>query len=142
MKEDLYGAVLWPSSSAVASYLLTNVSNADGNEDFPLKGLSILELGAGNGLASIAASLGGASSVLATDYEQLPLHLLEYAKSHLNNKSEKTGFEREPRAFSCIDTGKCFRLYDVQLHFCETGYKAPNLHLYFILNQIYSSVVS
>lgn len=85
------------------------MSNTDGDEnteDLPLKNLSILELGAGTGLASIAASLGGASRVLATDYEQLPLHLFEYAINHLNQAIGQIDFERQTRPLSCIDTGK------------------------------------
>ena len=76
---DPYGAVLWPAAWAVAEYLLTteNVSalNTDGA---PLTGVSIVELGTGTGLVSIAAALGGAK-VLATDYEPLALALTQYS---------------------------------------------------------------
>mmetsp|Transcript_32286 Transcript_32286/g.47359 ORF Transcript_32286/g.47359 Transcript_32286/m.47359 type:complete len:487 (-) Transcript_32286:46-1506(-) len=88
---DVYGAVLWPSSLAVANYLLFNTTNNnDANDNrkgqqFPLKGLTILELGAGTGLVSLVASrIGGASNVIATDYETLPLELLKYASLRLN----------------------------------------------------------
>jgi predicted nicotinamide N-methyase len=73
---DPYGSVLWPAASAVASYMLKNTR---------LQGSSVLELGTGTGLVSIAASLGGASHVLATDYENVPLRLLEYASHYLNS---------------------------------------------------------
>jgi len=73
-KGDPYGAVLWPAASALARYLLTNVAN-----ETPLSNLSILELGTGTGLVSMAASLAGAQSVLATDYEEIPLTMLKYA---------------------------------------------------------------
>lgn len=86
---DPYGAVLWPAAWAVASYLLTSegiTTDRSKKEDLvsssaskrPLTGLSILELGTGTGLVSIAAALGGAK-VLATDYEPLALTLTEYA---------------------------------------------------------------
>jgi len=84
---DPYGAVLWPAASAIASYMMTNLSlpyDSVDDDNKPLQGLSVLELGAGTGLVSIAASLGGASSVLATDYETVPLRLLEYAANNLN----------------------------------------------------------
>jgi hypothetical protein len=71
---DPYGAVLWPAASAVAAHLLQS----------PQPLTSVLELGAGTGLVSIAAKLSGAHTVIATDYEDIPLQLLEYAASHLN----------------------------------------------------------
>jgi predicted nicotinamide N-methyase len=72
---DIYGAVLWPASLAIASHLLTAVN---------IKDLTVLELGAGTGLVSMAACAGGARHVLATDYEGIPLQLLQYAATHLN----------------------------------------------------------
>lgn len=44
-------------------------------------GKAVLELGCGNGLVSLAASRLGASSVLATDYRELPLNLVQSAAS-------------------------------------------------------------
>lgn len=76
---DPYGAVLWPAASAVANHLLTT-------GDTSIKGKTILELGAGTGLVSIAAALGGMSKIMATDYENVPLELLRYAASHINHK--------------------------------------------------------
>lgn len=76
---DPYGAVLWPAASAVSDYLLTTVANERPSKS--LEGLTVLELGTGTGLCALAAALGGASKVLATDYEPVPLRLLEYAAS-------------------------------------------------------------
>ena len=36
----------------------------------------------------MAAALGGASRVIATDYEEVPLRLLEYAASEVNNQGD------------------------------------------------------
>ena len=94
---DPYGAVLWPAASAIASHLMTNITS---NRERPLEGFTLLELGTGTGLISIAASLGGAKSILATDYESVPLRLLEYAAQHLN-----------PRATTPIQTGACPSLH-------------------------------
>jgi len=79
---DPYGAVLWPAAWAVSNYLL---SEADLRDNLP--SLSILELGTGTGLVSIAAAMGGAKRVLATDYEPLALELTRYAADNINNKS-------------------------------------------------------
>lgn len=83
---DPYGSVLWPAASSISNYLLTNCSqtNLNAQNTTLLEGLSILELGTGTGLVSLAASLGGASRIIATDYEQIPLKLLNYAQKKLN----------------------------------------------------------
>ena len=90
---DPYGAVLWPAAWAVARHILESTtskkqqqgssskddnSNGD-NDDPPLKGLTILELGTGTGLVSLAAALGGADKVIASDYEEVALSLTRYA---------------------------------------------------------------
>lgn len=76
---DPYGAVLWPAASAIANHLLTKCGS--------LRGLTVLELGTGTGLVSIAAALGGAQRILATDYEPVPLKLLSYAATRLNGST-------------------------------------------------------
>ena len=76
--QDPYGAVLWPAASAVATYCLTHVASAAS---------VVLELGCGTGLVSLAlASLAQppTTTVLATDYEPLPLQLLQYAAQQAN----------------------------------------------------------
>lgn len=70
-EEDPYGSVLWPSAKTVSMRLL----------ELNLVGKSILELGTGTGLVSLAASLSGAKSVLATDYSLFSLSLLDKAKT-------------------------------------------------------------
>lgn len=62
-KGDPYGAVLWPASSAVASYLLTKQMKCNSsitNDDdytFFLNNKIVIEIGAGTGLISIAAAI-------------------------------------------------------------------------------------
>jgi predicted nicotinamide N-methyase len=75
--QDPYGAVLWPAASAVASYFLTHCNS---------KARSVLELGCGTGLVSLALASFAAPgiTILATDYEPLPLQLLQYAAQHYN----------------------------------------------------------
>jgi predicted nicotinamide N-methyase len=70
-EEDPYGSVLWPSAKTVSIRLL----------ELNLEGRTVLELGTGTGLVSLAASLSGAKSVLATDYSMFSLSLLEKAKN-------------------------------------------------------------
>jgi predicted nicotinamide N-methyase len=75
--QDPYGAVLWPASLALAHYLLHS------NPHF-FQDQVVWEVGTGTGLLSLAAGVGGARHVWATDYEDRPLRLLEYAAHHLN----------------------------------------------------------
>lgn len=82
---DPYGAVLWPAASAVANHLLSLDSCINGKK---IDEVTVLELGSGTGLVSIAAALGGVSKIMATDYEQVPLQLLEFAAKHLNKDSD------------------------------------------------------
>ena len=78
---DPYGAVLWPAGAAVAEYLF---GGAAVSQSGPLHGQTLLELGAGTGLLSLAAASAGFSRVIATDYERLTLEFLSYAAEHLN----------------------------------------------------------
>jgi len=81
---DPYGAVLWPAAWAVSNYLL---SESDLRES--LSSTVVLELGTGTGLVSISAALGGAKSILATDYEPLALELTRYASLILNQDKKR-----------------------------------------------------
>jgi len=82
---DPYGAVLWPAAYAIAEKLLS-----DPNYRSKLQHQTILELGAGTGLVSLALSLAGAKHVIATDYETIPLKLMEYSARYLNPKIVST----------------------------------------------------
>eukprot|EP00927_Polykrikos_kofoidii_P078836 TRINITY_DN75633_c0_g1_i1.p1 TRINITY_DN75633_c0_g1~~TRINITY_DN75633_c0_g1_i1.p1 ORF type:complete len:386 (+),score=47.81 TRINITY_DN75633_c0_g1_i1:138-1295(+) len=56
-EEDPFGVKVWPMAYVCARRLI----------DFGVMGKTVLELGCGTGLVSIAAALGGASFVFATD---------------------------------------------------------------------------
>mmetsp|Transcript_5979 Transcript_5979/g.12592 ORF Transcript_5979/g.12592 Transcript_5979/m.12592 type:complete len:353 (-) Transcript_5979:286-1344(-) len=85
---DPYGAVLWPAASVVAQTLLEELLLSNGKE--AKTNVTILELGTGTGLVSLAALKAGCQQVIATDYEQLPLDLLDFAATHLNNETGTT----------------------------------------------------
>ncbi|GKZ01248.1 hypothetical protein MPSEU_001075800 [Mayamaea pseudoterrestris] len=70
--DDVYGAVLWPAALTIASYLLERRERLLHNQ-------TVLEVGTGTGLVALAAAMGGAKQVLATDYEQVPLSILKAA---------------------------------------------------------------
>ena len=75
-----YRAVLWPAAWAVSNYLLSEPDLRDN-----LSSLSILELGTGTGLVSLATAMGGCKRVLATDYEPLALELTRYTADNIND---------------------------------------------------------
>lgn len=70
-KEELdpFGVVLWPAADMLAEL----VSRED------LQKCTILELGCGTGLCSLAAASRGASRVIATDFNPAPLELVTLA---------------------------------------------------------------
>lgn len=67
-----YGAKLWPAALAIAEHLAALPAPA-------LQGLSVLELGCGNGLCSMAAAARGASRVVASDLSADALQLTREA---------------------------------------------------------------
>eukprot|EP00434_Breviolum_minutum_P001220 symbB.v1.2.001068.t1/scaffold33.1/size517934/20 len=69
---DPYGVVLWPAAQVVAAALLALLMR-------DLSRRRIVELGCGTGLCSLAASTIPKTSVLATDYREEPLELLQQA---------------------------------------------------------------
>lgn len=114
---DPYGAVLWPSAMAIAEHILSRTNDSSESPLLPLNDFTVLEIGAGTGLVSIAAALGGAREVIATDYESIPLTLLRYAATTLNgidsvahNKGEQT----KHHGSTCTITTTVFDLRDLQ----------------------------
>eukprot|EP00584_Thalassiosira_punctigera_P010548 CAMPEP_0172532016 /NCGR_PEP_ID=MMETSP1067-20121228/5222_1 /TAXON_ID=265564 ORGANISM="Thalassiosira punctigera, Strain Tpunct2005C2" /NCGR_SAMPLE_ID=MMETSP1067 /ASSEMBLY_ACC=CAM_ASM_000444 /LENGTH=318 /DNA_ID=CAMNT_0013316475 /DNA_START=40 /DNA_END=996 /DNA_ORIENTATION=+ len=80
VREDPYGAVLWPAASAVSEHVTRDsLWDGDGGSTGSRRP-TLLELGAGTGLVALSASASnGYSAVLATDYETVPLRLLDAA---------------------------------------------------------------
>lgn len=70
---DVYGAMLWPSSYAVASSLVADLQSSDAART------RVVELGCGPGLPSLAALAAGAGEVIACDWSPLALELVERA---------------------------------------------------------------
>jgi len=105
---DIYGAVLWPAASVMAERLVSLIQSSP-----VLQKHRILEVGAGTGLVSLAACRGGASQVLATDYQELPLQLLEYAAQHLNKHVSRTSNE------------SCWPLQTAHLDLCDLQKPLP-----------------
>lgn len=91
-REDPYGSVLWPAASAVSEHIARdsfrkNDRDTDPQERKP----TLLELGTGTGLVALAASASGKySSISATDYETVPLKLLDaaYRLNQRNNQHD------------------------------------------------------
>lgn len=78
VREDPYGSVLWPAASAVAHHISHDsfLKNGSDQQQKP----TLLELGTGTGLVALAASASNKyASILATDYETVPLKLLDAA---------------------------------------------------------------
>ena len=84
-KGDPYGSVLWPAASAVANHLMSTGTNGD---DRDIGQQTLLELGTGTGLVALAAAQAGYGKVIATDYETVPLKLLEYSAAKLNGDED------------------------------------------------------
>jgi predicted nicotinamide N-methyase len=84
-----YWAELWPSGVALAEHVAT----------LDVRGLRVLELGAGLGLPSLAAALGGAD-VLATDWADDAVALLRAnaERNHLPLRVERARWD-EPERF-------------------------------------------
>ena len=91
VREDPYGSVLWPAALSVSEHITNELfldSDGDNNNDDEENKPSLLELGTGTGLVVLAASASNKySSILATDYETVPLKLLDAA--YLLNQSDE-----------------------------------------------------
>lgn len=71
--QDPFGSKAWPSAYLVAERLLSEEVFQQPN----YSSASVLELGCGTGLVSLAACMGGASKVLATDQAKVNLDLAQ-----------------------------------------------------------------
>lgn len=69
--QDPFGSKAWPSAYLVAERLLSEEVFRDNSS------ASVLELGCGTGLVSLAALIGGATNVLATDQAKVNLDLAQ-----------------------------------------------------------------
>ena len=97
-KGDPYGSVLWPAASAVANHLISPRATDDKKD---IGQQTLLELGTGTGLVALAAARAGYNKVLATDYEAVPLKLLEYAAAKLNGEDDLNSKIRTSRLDIC-----------------------------------------
>ena len=86
-KGDPYGSVLWPAASAVANHLLATGTTCT-KDDKSIGQQTLLELGTGTGLVALAAARAGYGRVIATDYETVPLQLLQYSAAKLNGEED------------------------------------------------------
>ena len=82
MNDDPYGSVLWPAAITVSEHITSDSfyqKKRDENDEQQKP--SLLELGTGTGLVSLAASVSNKySTINATDYETVPLKLLDAAQ--------------------------------------------------------------
>ena len=95
---DPYGAVLWPAAMPVAEIVVGLIQDGSVGRVF--------ELGCGTGLVSLAATVAGASNVIATDYNPVTLSILDAAIGH--------NFEKDEKLRSRLST----TVYDVSDPFC------------------------
>jgi predicted nicotinamide N-methyase len=97
-KGDPYGSVLWPAAWATANFVLTKPELFQ-----KLPSMSVLELGTGTGLVSIAIAMAGAKRVLSMDYEPLALSMVDYAAATL---TQSTHTPIETQLFDLCDLEK------------------------------------
>jgi len=106
--EDPYGAVLWPAAQVVAIALVAALESTP-------RPCTVLELGAGTGLCSIAAAACGANTI-ATDYRDEPLELLRSAAQH---QAERLGSAVvATRLFDITDASESLPESDAPLIVC------------------------
>jgi len=101
---DPYGSVLWPAALTVSEHITRDSflksSNGDDNNHPP----TLLELGTGTGLVALAASASNKyESISATDYETVPLKLLDAAYSLNQNDDDDIPTTTTPIVTSLFD---------------------------------------
>ena len=104
-----YWAEIWPSAITLSSYIADELS---------LKGLRVIEIGAGVGMASTVAAWKGAS-VLATDYSLEALRFVRY-----NSLRNSVTFENDRLDWRLV---KCREKFDL-LFAADVLYERVNLH--------------
>ena len=104
-----YWAEIWPSAITLSSYIADELS---------LKGLRVIEIGAGVGMASTVAAWKGAS-VLATDYSLEALRFVRY-----NSLRNSVTFENDRLYWRLV---KCREKFDL-LFAADVLYERVNLH--------------
>jgi predicted nicotinamide N-methyase len=102
VENDPYGSVLWPAALTVSERIThDSFLKSDGGTNQQLKP-TLLELGTGTGLVALAASVSNKfESILATDYETIPLKLLDAA--YLLNQNDGTPSTNTPIDTSLFD---------------------------------------
>ena len=129
---DPFGSTVWPSSLA-AAIEICDVANV--LRDGSLDGLTVLELGAGTGVASYTAAALGAT-VIATDVAPLSLALLDAgARMQVSNKhsSAEECCDRTPFRGSLES-----RLFDV----CNESLDLPPCDILVSADMLYNPVLT
>jgi len=84
VNDDPYGSVLWPAAKTVSEHITSDSFYKKQSKEKP----SLLELGTGTGLVALAASVSNKySTIHATDYEIVPLKLLDAAQKLNSNQN-------------------------------------------------------
>ena len=89
VNDDPYGSVLWPAALTVSEHITSDSFFKKKREDNDEQQKpSLLELGTGTGLVALAASVSNKySTIHATDYETIPLKLLDAAQKLNSNQN-------------------------------------------------------
>lgn len=104
-----YWAFAWPGGQALARYTLDNPDR--------FRGATVLDIGPGTGINSIAAALAGAEYVVAADNQPLSLELTQI-NTELNIVSSRIEVRDAvpvTRDFDIVLFGDCFYEYEMAL---------------------------
>jgi predicted nicotinamide N-methyase len=93
----LFSHFLWNSGIQLAEFI-------EGEGAWDVKGKTVLEVGAGSGIAGIVAAKAGAESVIITDYPALEI-LANLEKNVKENLPEESRIGREGRPAACSVQG-------------------------------------